>query len=39
MVMKTNPVAKYADRYNKAVVHRDRKKDYKRNAKHKSMEI
>ena len=29
-----NPVAKYAHKFNKAAVHRDRKNDYKRKVKH-----
>jgi hypothetical protein len=29
-----NPVAKHANKFNKAATHRDRKNDYKRKAKH-----
>lgn len=29
-----NPVAKHTNKFNKAAVHRDRKNDYKRKAKH-----
>lgn len=28
-----NPVAKYANKFNKAAIHRDRKNDYKRKPK------
>jgi hypothetical protein len=30
-----NPVAKHANKFNKAATHRDRKNDYKRKQKHK----
>lgn len=30
-----NPVAKYANRFNKPATHRDRKNDYQRKPKHK----
>ena len=33
-----NPVAKNAHKFNKAARHRDRKNDYKRNAKHRNRE-
>lgn len=33
-----NPVAKYANKFNKAAVMRDRKNDYQRNEKHKKGE-
>lgn len=31
-----NPVAKHANKFNKCAVHRDRKNDYKRKAKHRN---
>lgn len=34
--IKNNPVAKYANRFNKAATHRDRKNDYKRRPKHRN---
>jgi hypothetical protein len=34
-----NPVAKHARKFNKHAVHRDRKNDYQRNAKHRKLSV
>ena len=34
--VKNNPVAKYANQFNKAATHKDRKNDYQRKPKHRN---